>query len=117
MAEIVRCRSDPRAPFLDRRSETDALHLPHAVRRQVNAGADFAEFGGLFVNRYGQALGDERVGGEQAADTAAHDCNVKSPLRHRHTSSDLLPKMFRTRALFTLLSRRAICNTVGVIKA
>ena len=78
MAKIMRAGADARAPLLDRRAESDALHLPHAVRRDENAGADFAERGRLLVDRHLQPLRDQRIGGEQAADAAADDYDLRS---------------------------------------
>ena len=43
MAEVMGAGSDPRAPFLHRRSQSDPLQMAHAVRRQEHAGADLAE--------------------------------------------------------------------------
>src|SRR4051812_15188084 len=85
MAEVIGLRPDQRAPFRHRIAKADALKLPHAVRRDVDAGADFAERGRLFVDRNAEALRQQRVGGEQAADTAADDGDVRLALRHGHT--------------------------------
>jgi len=59
--------------------------MAHAVRRDVDAGADFAERGRLLVDRNAQALRQQRVGGEQAADAAADDGDVRPRLRHDWT--------------------------------
>ena len=77
VAEILRGGADARAPALDRGPKADALHLAHAVGREENAGADLAERGRLLIDRDGQAMRHQRLGGEQAADAAADDDDVK----------------------------------------
>ena len=76
VAEVMRLRADPGAPFLHRGAEADALQMAHAVRREVDAGADLAERRGLLVDRDPEAVRDQRIGGEQAADAAADDRDV-----------------------------------------
>ncbi len=80
--EILRPVADFCAPLLDRRPESHPLQLPHAVRRDVYAGSDFSQGWGLLVNRYREALRDQGVCRKQAADAAADDDNVRSPLGH-----------------------------------
>ena len=75
MTEIMRAGADPGAEFLHRRLQADALQLAHAVRRQEHAGADFAKRRGLLVDRDIEAVGDQRVCREQAADASADDNN------------------------------------------
>jgi hypothetical protein len=47
--------------------------VAHAVRREVDAGAHLAQRRGLLAHRYVEAVRDQRIGGEQAADAAADD--------------------------------------------
>ena len=75
-------RADPRAPFLDGGPEAHTLQMAHRVRRQIDAGADLAQRGRLLINRNAQALRDQRIGGEQAADAASDDHDVGPRLRH-----------------------------------
>ena len=49
--------------------------MADAVRRQEHAGADFAQGRGLLVNPDIDAVGDQRVRCEQAADASADDNN------------------------------------------
>ena len=83
MAEVMRAGADPGAPFLDQVSQAHPLQLAHAVRRDEYACSYFAERWGLLINRYPQALCDERVRGEQSANAAADDHNVQSRICHR----------------------------------
>ena len=83
VAEVMRAGADPRAPSLDRRAEADPLQVAHAVRRQEDAGADFAERRRLFVDRDLQPVRDQRVGGEQAADAAANDHDLGQLVGHQ----------------------------------
>ena len=73
VAEIVRTVADPGAPSFHRCSEADPLQLAHAVRRQEHAGADLAEGRRLLIDGDLEAAGDQRVRGEQAADSASND--------------------------------------------
>ncbi len=82
MAKILRGGSDLGSPFLDRRSQSYALQLPHAVWRDEYAGADLAEGRCLLVNRHSQPVRDQCVRREQTADPASNDCNVQSRIRH-----------------------------------
>ena len=76
VVEVARIVADLGAPFLDRWAEPHALQLAHAVRRDVDAGADLAQRGGLLVHRHPQTLRDQRVRREQAADSATDDDNA-----------------------------------------
>jgi len=76
VAEVVRLRADQRAVFFRGGAEADALQMAHRVRREIDAGADLAERRGLFVDRDAEAVSDEGIGGEQAADAAADDRDV-----------------------------------------
>ena len=83
MAEISRLGPNPGAALFHRGSEAHPLQLAHAVWRQEHAGADLAKAGGLLIDRHLEAVRDQRIRGEQAADAAADDHNVRS-LLHRH---------------------------------
>ena len=85
VAEIARGAADAAAPSMHGRPELDALQLAHAVGRQEHAGPDLAERRRLFVDRDLEAVRDQGIGGEQAADAAAHDHHVESRPCHRHT--------------------------------
>ena len=82
VAEVMRVPADPRAPFLHRRLQSDPLQMPHAVRRQEHAGADLADRGRLLVHRYGDPLGDQRIGCEQSPDPASDDRDTGRGLCH-----------------------------------
>ena len=82
VAEILRTGADPRAVLLDRCAQAYALQMPHAVRGDEHAGADFAQFGRLLVDARLKPLRDQRIGGEQAGDTPAHDDDAWPPVRH-----------------------------------
>src|SRR4029079_6698595 len=84
--------ADPGAPFLRGRAEADPLQMAHAVRREIDAGADLAELRRLLVDRDVEAVRDQRVGGEQAADAAADDGDMGFRIGHRHTLYRLTPR-------------------------
>ena len=65
--------ADPRAPLGDGGPEADALQVPHCIGRDVDPRPDLAERRRLLVDGNRDPLGDERIGGEQAADAAADD--------------------------------------------
>ncbi len=51
--------------------EADFLQHAEDIRPELDAGADFAEFGRLLEDPYRETLARQRVGGSEAADTAA----------------------------------------------
>jgi hypothetical protein len=57
--------------------------LAHAVGRQKNSGAYFAERRCLFVNRHLKSLREESIGREQAAYSTTNNCNVGPRAAHR----------------------------------
>jgi hypothetical protein len=71
VAEIRGSRADTGAPALDLAAEPDALEVTYRVRRDEDAGADFADRPGLFVDGDAQAAREQRVGREQATDAPA----------------------------------------------
>ena len=82
MAEVVGTVADTRSPFLHRRLQSDPLQMPHAVGGQKHAGADLADRGCLLVDLNPHALGDQRIGCEQAADPASDDHDIQTGLHH-----------------------------------
>ena len=82
VAEVVRVPADPCARFLDGALQSDPLQMPHAVRRQEHAGADLADRRRLLVYRYGDPLGGQRIGCEQAPDAASNDRDSGTGLCH-----------------------------------
>ena len=62
--------------------------MAHAVRRQEHAGPDLAERGRLLVDRDPQAVCDQRIGGEQAADAAADNHDMRPGLHHHRLPVD-----------------------------
>ena len=82
VAKVRRARADARAVAFYGRPEADALQLPHRIRRDVHAGAHLAERGRLLVERDGDAVCEERIGGEEASDAAADDQDAR---RRCHT--------------------------------
>jgi hypothetical protein len=50
VAKVVGARTDSRAPFLDGGPETHTLQVAHRIRRHIDAGADLAQHGSLFIN-------------------------------------------------------------------
>ena len=82
LPEILRSGPNPRAPFFHRRSQADALQLPRAIGRDEDAGADLAKRRRLLIDRDLEAVCDQRVRGEQAADAAAD--NRDTWFRHGH---------------------------------
>ena len=82
VTEVMRLGADPRAPFFHRGAEADALQLTHAVGREIDAGPDLAERRRLLVHRHFQAVRDQGIGGEQAADATAHDRDARSSVCH-----------------------------------
>src|SRR5262245_57471592 len=85
MAEVMRAGANPRSVLLDQRSQSHPLQLAHTVRRYEHACAYLAEGRGLLVDRYPQALRDQRIRCEQSANAAADNYNVQSRIRV-HTS-------------------------------
>ena len=83
VAKIVRTVADPGAPSFDLWSETHPLQVSHAVRRQEYPGPDFTECRCLLIDGNIGAAGDQRVRGEQPANSASNDHD--SELRHRPT--------------------------------
>src|SRR5262249_28521841 len=120
MAKIRRAGADPRAVALHRRLKTDPLQLPHAVRGEKHAGADFAERGSLLVDGYVEAVGEQRVGREQAADTSTDDNNRKPHLfgsalspqhAHRFRPQKSFPTFVRSSYPFRLVTPSCGTNT------
>ena len=95
VAKIVRTVADPGAPSFDLMSEAYPLQLPHAVRRQKDPGADLAERRRLLIDGNIEAAGDQRVRGEQAANSASNDHDSELRLRHRPTQK-MLRKLARS---------------------
>jgi hypothetical protein len=95
MTEIVRTVADPGAPSFHRRSETHPLQLPHTVRRQKDPCSDFTERGCLFMDRNTKPMGDQRIRGEETADSASNDHDSELRLRHRPTQK-MLRKLARS---------------------
>src|SRR5215203_5789319 len=56
--------------------------MANCVRREVDAGADLAQRRGLLIDRHLEALRDQRIGGEQAADAAADNRDVRFGVWH-----------------------------------
>ena len=80
----MRAGADARTPFFDCGAKAHPLKLAYTVRRDENAGADFAECGRLLVDLNLQTMRDQRIGGEQPADAATDDCNAWThSLAHR----------------------------------
>src|SRR5207244_2813579 len=75
------------APSFDLISKADPLQLPHAVRRQKYPCPDLAERRCLLIDGNIEAAGDQRVGGEQPANSASNDHD--SELRHRPAQKGL----------------------------
>ena len=95
VAKIVRTVADPGAPLLHRRSETHALQMPHAVRRQEDPGPDLSERRRLLIDGNIEAIGNQRVRGKQAANSASDDHDTELRLRHRPTQK-MLRKLARS---------------------
>src|ERR1019366_4303258 len=87
VAKVARTGANFGSPLLDRGSECNPLQLAHAVRCQEHPGPDLAESGGLLIDRTPEAVCDQRVRSEQAADSASndHDIDLRSRLHHHHT--------------------------------
>ncbi len=95
VAKIVRTVADPGAPSFHLRSKTHALQLPHAIRRQKDPCSDLAERGCLLIDGNIEAAGDQRVRGEEPANSASNDHNSEPRLRHRPTQK-MLRKLARS---------------------
>ena len=80
--EIVRARTNPRAPRLHRRLQSEPLQMAHAVRGQKHAGPDLAKRRRLLVERHRKTMSGECMCREQAANAAADDHHMKLRLRH-----------------------------------
>src|SRR5215207_6832436 len=87
VAKIVRTVADPGAPSFDLISKAHPLQMAHAVRRQEYPCPDLAERRCLLINGNIKAAGDQRVRGEQPANSASNDHD--SELRHRPTQKGL----------------------------
>ena len=83
VAEIMRTVADPGAPSFHLTSKAHPLQLPHAVRRQKYPCPDLAERGRLLIDGNIEAVGDQRVRGEQPANSASNDHDSEPRLRHR----------------------------------
>jgi hypothetical protein len=59
--------------------------LSHAVRRKKHPCPDFAERRGLLIDGNIEAVGDQRVRGEEPANSASNDHDSELRLRHRPT--------------------------------
>src|SRR3954469_12480611 len=95
VARIVRTVADPGAPSFHLRPETHALQLPHAVRRQEYPCPDLAERRCLLIDGNTEAAGDQRVRGEQSANSTSNDHDSELRLRHRPTQK-MLRKLSRS---------------------
>ena len=95
VAKIVRTVADPGTPSFHLMSETHALQLPHAVRRQEYPCSDFSERRCLLIDGNMEAMGDQRIRGEQSANSASNDHDGKLRLRHRPTQK-MLRKLARS---------------------
>ena len=82
LPKVPGSRTNPGSQPFDRRQEPKALKLADAVRGQEHAGADLAEARGLLIDRHLNAVRDQRIGGEQSANSASNYNNVRPRLRH-----------------------------------
>ena len=87
--------ANPGAPSFHLRSETHALQLSHAVRSQKDPCSDFTERGRLLIDGNMEAVGDQRVRGEQSANSASNDHDSELRLHHRPTEK-MLRKLARS---------------------
>ena len=111
VAEVVGTGADPRAPFLHRRLQSDPLQMPHAVGGEEHAGADLADRGRLLVDRNPHALGDQRIGREQAADAASDDHDIKT---RGATFNSLARAAEKTVRDCTLPQTKAFCHQARI---
>ena len=95
VAKIVRTVADPGAPSFHLMSKAYPLQLPHAVRRQEYPCPDLAERRRLLIDGNIEAVGDQRVRGEQPANSASNDHDSELRLRHRPTQK-MLRKLARS---------------------
>src|SRR5262245_4050268 len=91
MAEISGFETDARSPLVQCRAKAYPLKLARAVWRHEHPGPNLAERRGLFIDRYAQALREQRIGREQTANSAAHDRNMEPITRHHCTAPLLRP--------------------------
>jgi hypothetical protein len=80
--------------------------MPDAVRRQENPRPDFAESWRLLIDGDLEAMGNQRVGGEQPANPAADDNHLEPLALHRLIpgSEGRAKKNLQKRARFKLSS-------------
>src|SRR3954467_13793234 len=69
--------------------------MAHAVGREENAGADLADLRRLFVNRDPDALRDQRVGREQAANPATDNRDMRAGFNHHRLLCEAGAKLRR----------------------
>src|SRR5213080_733120 len=105
VAKIVRTMADPGAPSFHLMSKAYPLQLPHAVRRQEYPCPDLTERRRLLIDGYIEAAGDQRVRGEEPANSASNDHDSELRLRHRPTQ-----KMLRKLAPSSYQIGRASCR-------
>src|SRR5215217_5244920 len=89
VAKIVRTVADPGAPSFHLISKAYPLQLPHAVRRQEYPCPDLAERRCLLIDGNIEAAADQRVRGEQPANSASNDHDAELRLRHCPTQKRL----------------------------
>ena len=76
-------------------SKAHPLQLSHAVRRKKHPGPDLAERRCLLIDGNIEAVGDQRVRGEEPANSASNDHDSELRLRHRPTQK-MLRKLARS---------------------
>src|ERR1019366_3325148 len=106
VAKVARTGANFGSPLLDRGSECNPLQLAHAVRCQDHPGPDLAESGGLLIDRNPEAVCDQRVRSEQAANSASNDHDLGSRLHH-HT---VIHVPLASTDLNTASSAAAVCK-------
>ena len=84
--------ADPGAPSFDVMSQPHPLQLPHAVRRQKHPCPDFAERGRLLIDGDIKAMGDQRIRGEQSANSASDDNGFEPRALHDIILGSVQPK-------------------------
>src|SRR5262245_14121123 len=83
VAEVARSGADPGSPSLHCRAKPYSFEMAYAVGRQEDPGANLAQSRSLLINRQRHAMRNQRIRGEQAADSAAHDRNAGPFANHK----------------------------------
>ena len=89
VTKIARTMADPGAPSFHLMSKAYPLQLPHAVRRQEYPCPDLTERRCLLIDGNVEAAGDQRVRGEEPANSASNNHDSELRLRHRPTQKML----------------------------